>query len=391
VVGKSARARLLSTAALLGIATMAANLLGYVLAIVAARTLPTAAFGGFSALLALIIIGNVAALAVQAAVARREARGQPAPGATGLATAALVVTLGAALAFPLSRLLQLDSPGPMIAVALSLGALAAGAVPIGIAQGREQFGRLAALVLLQATLRVGGAAVALVGAPSLLAVMSGIAGGLTVTALIAWLWVRPSLGRRYPSAARETLSAATMLLGFVLVTNADVVLARTLLDPTASGVYAAGSIVTKVAFWLSQFVPLLAFPRLTSPLRRTRTLQAALGIVVVMGACVVTMSTLFAEPIVTLLAGERYLAVAPLLGWFALLGSLLAVANVAVYAGLARRDGWTTLLVWSALASLIGGALATQPNGARLVLLACGVALVLAVLSALREMTYQAA
>jgi O-antigen/teichoic acid export membrane protein len=381
--------RLASSALVLSAATMTSNVLGYLLTIVAARSLPTADFGAFGALLALIIIGNVAALAVQATVARRTAHEDTGLAGTGLVTAALVTVLVAATAPVTAPLLRLDGPGPMVAVALALGGLAVAAVPFGLVQGREQFERLAALVLVQTVLRVGGGLVGILATGELLGTLVGLALGLALAAVAAWAWVRPRLGAGSLGGAREVLAAATTLLGFVLVTNVDVVLARALLEPRASGLYAAGSIITKVAFWVSQFVPLLAFPRLTQAARRERALRLSLATVGLIGAGAVGVAVLLAEPIVTVVAGDRYLAVAPLLGWFALLGSLLAIANVAVYAGIARRDGWTTLLVWVALAALVGGALALRPDAGGLVRLACAVAATLAAVAAVRELRHE--
>jgi O-antigen/teichoic acid export membrane protein len=286
-------------------------------------------------------------------------------------------------------LLHLDGPGPMVAVAVALGALALTAVPLGLVQGREAFERLAVLVLLQTVLRVGGGVAGLLGTGALLGTVVGLAVGLLVAAAVAWAWVRPPLGAGSLGGAREVLSAATTLLGFVLVTNVDVVLARALLEPRASGLYAAGSIITKVAFWVSQFVPLLAFPRLTQADRRERALRLSLATVGLIGAGVVAVSAVLSEPIVTVVAGERYLAVAPQLGWFALLGSMFAIANVSVYAGIARRDGWTTLLVWVSLATLVGAALALRPDASGLARLACGVAAALAVVAAVRELRHR--
>jgi O-antigen/teichoic acid export membrane protein len=383
------RAGLASDAAVLGVATTVANVLGYLLTIVAARALPTADFGAFGALLALVIIGAVAALAVQATVARRTAAGERPPVRAGLATAGLVTAAVAVTAPATAPLLQLDSPAPMLAVAAALGGLAVAAVPLGLAQGCERFGRLAVLVAGQAALRVAGglAGVALTG--TLLGALTGVAVGLALAAALAWAWVRPPLAASGAGSGREVIAAATTLLGFVLVTNADVVLARALLTPEASGLYAAGSIITKVAFWVSQFVPLLAFPRLTQPGRRARALRLSLATVALIGALTVAGATLLAEPIVTVVAGDRYLAIAPQLGWFALLGALLAVANVAVYAGIARRDGWTTLMVWASLAALVLAALAASPDAAGLVRLACTVAAALAGVAVLRELRHQ--
>jgi O-antigen/teichoic acid export membrane protein len=236
---------------------------------------------------------------------------------------------------------------------------------------------------------VGGGIAGLLLAGTVLGGVAGIAVGLVLAGLVAWAWLRPPLGASGLGAGREVASAALVLLGFVLLTNADVVLARGLLTPTASGIYAAGSIITKAGFWLSAFVPLLAFPRLSSPQRRGRALRLALLAVVLMGAVVVGVTALLSDQIVLAVAGDRYLAVAPDLAWFALLGTVLAVCQVSVYSGLARHDGGTTVAVWTALAALVVLALLAQPDGAGLVRLACAVAAALAVVVSVRELRHR--
>ena len=84
--------RIIGTAGGVAAGASVANALGYVLTVIAARVLGPAEFGAFSALLALIIVGNVAALAIQATVARDIVRGRPTGGTVvgGLILAALV-------------------------------------------------------------------------------------------------------------------------------------------------------------------------------------------------------------------------------------------------------------------------------------------------------------
>ena len=382
------RRRVVSAAVVLSAATTLANVLGYALTIVAARSLPQDEFGAFSALLALVIVGNVAALAVQTVVARRTAAGQrPATGA-GLLTAVAVSGCTALTSPLIADALRLTGVTPVLAVSAALGGLTIAAVPLGIAQGRESFSRLAVLVALQAGLRVGGGLLGFVLGGSLRAGVAGIAAGLAAAALVAWVSEGPPAALDV-QGGHEVVRAAAMLLGLVLLTNADVVLARIVLEPDVSGIYAVGSIVTKVAFWISQFVPLLAFPRLVAPQRRAHALRASLAVVAAIGAGTVTVSWVFADQIVLLVAGDRYLAVADHLALFALLGSMLALTQVSVYAGLARRDATTTIPVWVALAALVAASLALRPDAVGLVVLACVVAATLASVTSVGELLHQ--
>ena len=376
---------LLHGAALVALATALANALGYLLTIVAARALAPAGFGAFSALLAVIIIGNVAALAVQAVVARDVAQAGPSDARGALATGLAAGALALALSPVLARVLQIPSVAPVAASAVAVAALAAAAGPIGVAQGRERLGTLAGLLLAQGALRVLGGMVGLLTNRSVTGAMTGLAGGLVAAAVISWAVVRPTRSTDRPGLhGRQVWSAAVVLLGFVAFTNADVIVARAVLSPVESGAYGAGSIVTKIAFWLPQFVPVVAYARLSRQQHRSRALRVSLVAVTLSGSLILTTTALAGDLILRVLAGNRYLELAPALWWFALLGAVLALAQVTVYSALARRDATTTVIVWMALMTLIAAS-ASASTVVQVVSRATAVALVLLAVTLVRE------
>ncbi|PZF84323.1 lipopolysaccharide biosynthesis protein [Jiangella anatolica] len=346
-----------SSAGLLALGTSVGNLLGYALTVAGARRLGPHEFGAFSALLALIIVGNVAALAVQATTARAAATGRPVAPAvrSGLILAITIGIALTALSPAAESVLQLPSPTPAIAAAVAIAALTATAPSLGIVQGRERFGLLAALVTIQAALRVGGGLAGMALEPTATSALIGIAAGFAAAGVVAWLAARPAslFSRRGGFAVRATLSSGAMLLGFVVLTNIDVILARHVLSPEVSGLYAAGSIFTKIAFWLPQFVPLLAFPALADPLRRRSAVTLGVTAVAVSGAALTALCWAFADPAVDLVAGPSYDDVVAWVPGFAGLGALYALAHLLVYAHLARRDRWTTGVLWVVLAAYV--------------------------------------
>jgi O-antigen/teichoic acid export membrane protein len=341
------------------VGTSVANALGYVLTVVGARVLGPAEFGAFGALLALVIADSVAALAVQATTARSTARGQAVVPVirAGLAIA-LVVGLALALLSPLLReFLQLSSVVPALAVAVGIAALTATAPAMGIVQGAERFHVLAVLVAGQALLRVAGGLIGMAVEPTAAGALVGIAAGLVVAGAGCWLVARPPLQpaelRMLGVSIRSTLASGGMLLGFVLLTNADVFLARHVLPAQQSGLYAAGAVFTKIAFWLPQFVPLVAFPALTDPRRRRGAVRLGLSAVIGCGAALVAGVALFPDVAVQIVAGEQYVALTPWAAWFTALGALLAVAQLLVYAHLASGDRLTTAVIWGILVAYV--------------------------------------
>lgn len=349
------RVRSGGSAGSLALGTSVANALGYVLTVVAARRLGPEEFGGFGALLALVIVGNVAALAAQATTARAAATRRPVGPAvrSGVMVAVALGLLLAALAPVARSALQLSSTTPAVAAAVAVAAMAVAASSLGLVQGRERFQLLAVLVTAQAALRVGGGIAGIAVSPTAAGALVGMAVGLVVAAALTWLAARPPVSPAVPGALRATLSSGVMLLGFVVVTNVDVMLARHVLPADVSGLYAAGSIFAKIAFWLPQFVPLLAFPALSDPARRRGVVTVGTLAVAGCGAILVMLSWLFSDLAVRLVAGEGYGDLAPWVPGFSALGALYALAHLLVYAHLARGDRWTVGVLWTVLAGYV--------------------------------------
>lgn len=337
--------------------TSVANALGYVLTVIAARVLDPAQFGAFSALLALIIVGNVAALAIQATVARENVREMPTGDtvAGGLFIAGLVGGMLVAATPLVSAFLSLPSAVAAVAAGAAIAAMTATGPALGTIQGRERFHALGAAVAVQAGLRVVGGLVGMAVSPTAAGALAGMAAGLILAGVGIWLLARPPVpsGSGAWSAAISTLGAGGLLLGFVVMTNADVVLARHVLSAEASGLYGAGAIFTKIAFWLPQFVPLMAFPALADPNRRKGAMRLGLLAVAGSGAVLVGVTALFAAPAVRLVAGSQYEQLTDWVAGFTALGTLFAVAQLLVYAHLASGDRPTTVAVWIVLLSYV--------------------------------------
>lgn len=388
-IGRTRLRRIATQAGAVAIGASMANALGYVLTIVAARRLVPAEFGAFSALLALVVVGNVAALAVQATSARNTAQHRPV-GATvagGLLLAGVVGAVLAGITPLLTEFLSLPSPAAAVAAATAITAMAATGPALGVIQGRERFQLLGLLVAGQAALRVAGGLLGLAVAPTASGALVGMAVGLVCAGAIGWVVARPPLrpGTAMWPALFATLGAGGLLLGFVVMTNADVILARHLLTPEESGIYGAGAIFTKIAFWLPQFVPLVAFPALADPARRRAAIRLGLIAVVGCGAALVVAAAVFARPAVTLVAGDQYLGLTPWVAGFTALGAVFAVSQLLVYAHLASGDRPTAVVVWCVLIAYVALVELTATSLAGVLFPALGAACVVALWGLGRE------
>jgi len=397
------------------------NAVNYAYNIAMSRLLGPSAYGALAALLALVLIGAVPGLALQAVVARHSAlRAGDERAVAALWSGILVATLafGAALgvaavaAAPVvGAFLHLGSLGPGLWLAATLVPLPALAAVQGMLQGSERFGALAALLVLNAAgkLAAGLGLVALGGRVG--AALSGAVAGEVVALLAGLCYVRRDLTlsklgkgegeRRERGAvglAREVWEASAAMLGLLLLTNLDTPLARHYLDAHEAGLYAVGAIMAKIAFWGPQFVGMVVFPRLVTARvgteagdagvpssgdqARRRYLTGALAVVATLGALLVVTTAAAPHLAVLLPFGARYREVGPLLPLFAALGTMLALAQLVLFSGIAaadRRTGRLPLAAALAEAAVIALALhhsiiqvAAAATGTAAALLAAG-------------------
>ncbi len=347
---------------LLAATTVLANAVGYALVLVLSRTLGPADYGAVGALLNLAVIGTVPALAVQLVAARETARAggrlehSGALVRLGLGAGALLSVLVVAAAGPLDAFLHLDGPVPAVALGLSLLPATAVAAVQGVLQGAERFRRLAVLVAVVAVARfVAGAGAAIAGwgvAGVLLGtVVAALVGAAAAMALLpsARPW-RPAAGRRQSHLWRQVGTSSVSTAGLLTLVNVDVLLARHYLPPVESGLYAVGSVFTKVTFWGPQFVATLLFARMATESSRAAAVRAAVGITAALGGVGVAVAAVGGAPLVRLVAGDGYGGLGRQAALFAALGTALAVVQVLVYAALAVGDRRLGLAAWPATA-----------------------------------------
>ncbi len=378
---------------LVGPATLLANVLGYAFNVVVSRALGPDGYGALGALLGLVLIGAVPALALQAVVARRTAAADAAalPGLVAhLLRTALLVGAGttavlAAVAVPVTSYLRLDGHAAALWLAVSLAPLVAVSATQGVLQGRERFARLALLFVVAAGLRLAGGVVAVAAGGAETAVLAGTAVGSAVAAALGLVLVRAVVpvadAATEHGLGRELLRAGGGLLALVTVANLDVLLARHHLPARQAGLYAAGAVFAKGAFWAPQVVVVLALPRLGGAQGR-RVLRASLLAVTGCGVALVAGTAVLAGPLVRVVFGEGYAPLAHTAWAFTALGAALAVAQLLVFSGIATQSvrlavlvaataaaeaALITLVLHDSVAQVVGAAL-----GSALVLVAAG-------------------
>jgi O-antigen/teichoic acid export membrane protein len=359
------RTGLIGAGALVAGGSMVANVVSFALTVVLGRLLGTADFGAVGALLALAVVGAVPATAVQVVVARHVAGAHhagtrdPDLGPRRVwAFAGAIGVAGCAAAYPLTGLLHLDSPAPVLWTAASLVPVTVVAAVQGAFQGRQRFAALAWLLVSVAVARTVGGVAGTAG--GIAGVFAGITVATGVVAAVATAVRRTGAhpGRAVPAGSwrgllAELVNASIGIGALLALTNVDVILARHFLTAHDAGLYAAGSVATKVAFWLPQAVATVAFPHLTRPDGRMRTLLGAAAVMGALGVATTAGSAFLGPPVLGAVLGPQYLAIGPSLGLFAAAGALGTLVQLVLWSGIAVHDRSVTALLAAGLVALL--------------------------------------
>jgi O-antigen/teichoic acid export membrane protein len=411
VPARGTAASLLRSSAVLGAALMAGNAANYFLAVAGSHRLSATGYGEFATLLAVLLVASIPSLAIQAVVARRTAVGamaRPVALRLGLLTGVVCAVVGFALLPGLAVFLHLPRHGlGLVGVMAALAPLGVLGAAQGHLQGSEEFGRLSALVVAIGTARILGGLLPLLVGSGPAVVLVGIAAGSLAVALLALrldvgvasrvtprdpptsdvMSPRPRAGAalRRRSAGVEILAATASMGSVLLLSNLDLLLAKHLLPSATTGHYAAGNVVTKVAFWLPQAVTLTALPRLSHSASRRRTLRDAAAITAVVAAGCVVVTAVSGPTLTRLTFGSGYAGIGHLAWRFALEGGGFAAIQLLVVDDIANRRYRAVPLVLAAAAFEIAVALGVGWHRPRpIVDLAAATAVVLTVVAGWR-------
>ncbi|WP_320064538.1 polysaccharide biosynthesis protein [Micromonospora sp. RTGN7] len=349
----SARRRIGMSGAAVAVAGALTNGLGYLVPVLGARQLGPGDLGALATVLAIAAIAGVPGVGLQIAVAIHRARTRgAASGRIGWLTAAVCAGAVVVLTPVLSALLDL-SPAVTLLLAVYTGAVVVAGRWLGELQGDERFLRLALGMAVLAVGRYAGLiAGLLLGAGLTGSVLAGTAVTLLIPPVLAHLArSRVDASGGHGITARQVLTACSATLAMLVVSYADLILARHLLPADASGGYAVGTVLTKGALWAPQVVTVLALPRLAQGNRRA--LMIALGLVAGCGALLVAASALAGGLAFRLAGGTDYVGLGRYAPVFAATGALYALVFVLVNAQVAAGARWPSAPLWAATVGLI--------------------------------------
>jgi len=311
-------------------ATLLWQLSNFVFNAAGARLLGPATYGSLAAAVGLLYLVNPLLITIQT-VASRETTAYISAGraselrnavgyyARRLAVAGIVACIALAVASPwIARFLRIDTPGPVIVLALALPVWCVALLQRGVFQGSQRFGRLAVSTTVEALAKIASAIALLSlfwrGATGgMLAVVIGAASALVVSTLMLD-YLPHGENRRAPAVHPARYSAftlATLVLLAVLL-SADTLAAKHYMSAETAGLYAGVSICGKIVYFVTSVLSVYLFPLFSAQHDQGRDARRRLGLAlaVVVGSALAIAAVFSIEPqlVVTPLLGGRFMA-----------------------------------------------------------------------------------
>lgn len=369
------------------VGTLAANLCSYLVHLPATRWLTAGEYSEFAVLLQATLLLGVPALAVQAVVAREVVRGIAIGdvyrsgiwlfGAVcGLSAAAVPVVMAVArTGFPATASALATAP-LLVLIALAQGVI----------QGRRQFNTLGWLLVVVGALRAAPVVMALgLGAgPGGALAATSIGCGVAAVIAMATAGLRPERGPVDRETFAGVVRATQVQSVLIALTSVDLLLSRPVLGEHDAGVYALGTIATKVAFWLPQAIGVVIFPSLAAPGRSAAAFDRGLRLLMALGAVVVAGAAV-GGPLVPVVFGPDYQPVAGWLWLFALTGCACAVLQLALLAAIAVDRTRLAAVAWIALVAEVVLVATLADSVLQLAALTCACCVTAAVVSVLLQ------
>jgi O-antigen/teichoic acid export membrane protein len=133
-------------------------------------------------------------------------------------------------------------------------------------------------------------------------------------------------------------------LGLVALGNIDIVLAKHSLAPEVAGAYGALAVVAKVIFFVTGVIASVLFAMSSESVEKNKdqprnfsVFWMALLLTIIAASVAIIIYFLVPNFVMSVFFGDKYLAVAPMLGWFGLAAGLYAVVNLMLQQLLSMR------------------------------------------------------
>ena len=364
----------------MAVLTLLASGVNYASNLLFSRLLSRASFGEFSVLLAVSVLVAIPTAAAQTVIAERVAAYRAAGrmdivqylvrhAFAHVATIGVVVGFIYTLAIPLVvKVLDLQHPGPAIALAPLIVLTFIFPVVLAVLQGMERFVAFGAVFLAVALARIGfGVPWAMAGGGAGGAI-GGQAVGMALVIVAAAVFLRPHMTRRGRGAATSgirrridvrAVAASAAFIIFALVSNLDLLLAKLFLSRDQVGTYAALATVGKVVTFLPGAVAIAMVPSAaragSDGAVRSRVLRTSALLVLLTTLVVAIPAALEPRLVIESMFGSKYLGAVDGVRPIVLAGVALSMLNLLVVYSVAIRDRrWVLVLVLGVAVQIVG-------------------------------------
>ncbi len=232
------------------------------------------------------------------------------------------------------------SAWPFVLLGIGIPVYFAQGIDRGILQGQTRFGLLAWSYVVEMLVRLGVG----LGLVALGFSVMGATLGITLSFVGTWIIARSGVigmvkEKAISADARKAIAlfawpVIIVQISQILINNSDILIVKRFFPPERAGLYAALALIGRVVFFATWSVVTTLFPIVAQKHQKREAhrhlLWIGLGLVLAVSAGIVGATLLFPAQIVTILFGNAYLEIAPLLWLYALATMLYALANVVV-------------------------------------------------------------
>lgn len=121
----------------------------------------------------------------------------------------------------------------------------------------------------------------------------------------------------------------------IIINNSDILLVKHYFEPYDAGLYASLALIGRIVYFIAWMFVMLLLPTVVQLKKEGKKTSPILfkyvGYIALIAFTIVVCTAIFPETAITLLFGDSYLSIAPLLWKYALVTGLFAVSNIFAY------------------------------------------------------------
>ena len=232
---------------------------------------------------------------------------------------AILIAVFLLLATPyLSRFISLSSTLPLIILVVGVLIVMAAPVGYGPTQGLQRFHLAGAYGISGGVVKLVSGVVLTIAGFGVAGAIGGVVVGSLIAALVGFTSVRDYLRRRpvapdkgeKESMRSYVLTVTAGILGWSIMINVDIFLARQYLPPYEAGLYSVASVLGKVIFFLSGGVCSVLLPKIADYQARRKSTYSTMRIMALLtlglGMIIALAYMIFPAPILNFLYGTVY-------------------------------------------------------------------------------------